>query len=386
MDTTYLLHQQFISLFGKNAQESFFSPGRVNLIGEHIDYNGGNVLPAAISLGITALVSRREDSTIRIYSNDFKEECSIDINLLNETIFSVTSVHWSHYILATLLVLKNINIELKGADILLESNLPLGAGLSSSAALECLIGFIFNQDFYQTHRTELALDAQTAERKYIGVNCGIMDQFVVANGKKDNALLLNCATLEFEYIPAKFKNCSLVIINSNKARTLADSKYNERRSECEQAFEILSKFDMATDLCHIHEISLGFLEEDILYQRAKHAILENKRVLYAAEALKQGNMDAFGQILTESHISLNTDYEVSCYELNMIVHYSTHFDGCLGARMTGAGFGGCCIALVEQERLQTFINYVGKKYTEKTKLKADFYVTEIVDGVKRIKN
>jgi galactokinase len=213
-----------------------------------------------------------------------------------------------------------------------------------------------------------------------------MDQFVVANGKKDNALLLNCATLEFEYIPAKFKNCSLVIINSNKARTLADSKYNERRSECEQAFEILSKFDMATDLCHIHEISLGFLEEDILYQRAKHAILENKRVLYAAEALKQGNMDAFGQILTESHISLNTDYEVSCYELNMIVHYSTHFDGCLGARMTGAGFGGCCIALVEQERLQTFINYVGKKYTEKTKLKADFYVTEIVDGVKRIKN
>ena len=143
---------------------------------------------------------------------------------------------------------------------------------------------------------------------------------------------------------------------------------------------------MATDLCHIHEISLGFLEEDILYQRAKHAILENKRVLYAAEALKQGNMDAFGQILTESHISLNTDYEVSCYELNMIVHYSTHFDGCLGARMTGAGFGGCCIALVEQERLQTFINYVGKKYTEKTKLKADFYVTEIVDGVKRIKN
>jgi galactokinase len=386
MDTIYLLHQQFISLFGKNAQESFFSPGRVNLIGEHIDYNGGNVLPAAISLGITALVSRREDSTIRIYSNDFKEECSIDINLLNETIFSVTSVHWSHYILATLLVLKNINIELKGADILLESNLPLGAGLSSSAALECLIGFIFNQDFYQTHRTELALDAQTAERKYIGVNCGIMDQFVVANGKKDNALLLNCATLEFEYIPAKFKNCSLVIINSNKARTLADSKYNERRSECEQAFEILSKFDMATDLCHIHEISLGFLEEDILYQRAKHAILENKRVLYAAEALKQGNMDAFGQILTESHISLNTDYEVSCYELNMIVHYSTHFDGCLGARMTGAGFGGCCIALVEQERLQTFINYVGKKYTEKTKLKADFYVTEIVDGVKRIKN
>lgn len=386
MDTTYLLHQQFISLFGKNAQESFFSPGRVNLIGEHIDYNGGNVLPAAISLGITALVSRREDSTIRIYSNDFKEECSIDINLLNETIFPVASVHWSHYILATLLVLKNINIELKGADILLESNLPLGAGLSSSAALECLIGFIFNQDFYQTHRTELALDAQTAERKYIGVNCGIMDQFVVANGKKDNALLLNCATLEFEYIPAKFKNCSLVIINSNKARTLADSKYNERRSECEQAFEILSKFDMATDLCHIHEISLGFLEEDILYQRAKHAILENKRVLYAAEALKQGNMDAFGQMLTESHISLDTDYEVSCYELNMIVHYSTHFDGCLGARMTGAGFGGCCIALVEQERLQTFINYVGKKYTEKTKLKADFYVTEIVDGVKRIKN
>lgn len=380
-----ILHQQFTTLFeNKVAQETFFSPGRVNLIGEHIDYNGGYVLPAAISLGITALVRRRDDDIVRVYANNFQEEANIDINQITNDSFPVASVHWSDYIKAVLLVLKNKNIALKGADILIDSNLPLGAGLSSSAALECLICFIFNKKYYDLHRTELALDAQTAERQYVGVNCGIMDQFAISNGKGKNAMLLNCLNLEFEYIPTDFKNYALVIINSNKLRTLAGSKYNERRKECDSAFEILSKIDMAEDLCHVHEISLTCLEDDILYQRAKHAVLENKRVQHAVEVLKQGNIDAFGQLLTESHISLDTDYEVSCHELNMIVHYSTHFDGCIGARMTGAGFGGCCIALVEQERLQKFIAYVGKKYTEKTNLKADFYIAEITDGVREL--
>jgi galactokinase len=167
---------------------------------------------------------------------------------------------------------------------------------------------------------------------------------------------------------------------------LAESKYNERRSECDAAFEILSKFDIAEDLCHVHEISLGYLEDDTLYQRAKHSILENKRVIYAVEALKNGSIEAFGQLLTESHISLDTDYEVSGHELNMIVHYSTHFDGCIGARMTGAGFGGCCIALVEKDKTERFITYVSKKYSEKTSLKADFYVAEIADGVRKLQN
>jgi galactokinase len=342
------------------------------------------VLPAAISLGISALVNRRADNIVRIYSQDFNAETLINLAVISSEMIQQGNIQWQHYIIATLLVLKDKNIELRGADILIAGDLPLGAGLSSSAAIECLIAYVFNSEYYSKNRTELALDAQRAERQYIGVNCGIMDQFAVANGKQNRALLLNCSTLESQLISADFSGYQLIIINSNKARTLADSKYNERREECDTAFALLSKFDIASDLCHVHEISLAYLEDDILYQRAKHAVMENKRVLHAVEVLKQNNMDAFGQMLTESHISLDTDYEVSCFELNMIVHYATHFEGCIGARMTGAGFGGCCIALVETNRVQQFIAYVGKKYTEKTTLKADFYLAEITDGVREI--
>lgn len=384
MIQTNKLKEEFIHRYGEFEVETYFSPGRVNLIGEHIDYNGGFVLPATISFGISAVVRRREDDFIRLYAKDFKEEVLIKFNSICAKNISQEAIHWSHYIVATLLVLIDKGVHLRGADILIGSDLPLGSGLSSSAALECLIAFIFNEDYYLKNKTQLALDAQQAERKYVGVNCGIMDQFAVANGLKNHAILLNCATLEYEYIPANFKDYKLVIINSNKARALAESKYNERRSECDAAFEILRKFDIAEDLCHVHEISLAYLEDDILYQRAKHAILENKRVLYAVEALKDGNIGAFGQLLTESHISLDTDYEVSGNELNTIVHYSTHFDGCIGARMTGAGFGGCCIALVEKDKTDRFITYVSKKYAEKTGLKADFYLAEIANGVGKL--
>lgn len=385
MLNTQQLKQEFIHRYGECEVETYFSPGRVNLIGEHIDYNGGFVLPAAISLGISAVVKRREDGIIRIYAREFSEEISFSVN----DTFSFQQnkkTHWSDYVKATVQVLKDNVVQLHGADILIGSDLPLGSGLSSSAALECLIAYTFNEEFYAVNRTQLALDAQTAEREYVGVNCGIMDQFAVANGKMNQAILLNCATLEYEYIPADFKDYQLLIINSNKSRSLAESKYNERRSECDAAFEILSKFDIAEDLCHVHEISLGYLEDDTLYQRAKHSILENKRVIYAVESLKNGSIEAFGQLLTESHISLDTDYEVSGHELNMIVHYSTHFDGCIGARMTGAGFGGCCIALVEKDKTERFITYVSKKYSEKTSLKADFYVAEIADGVRKLQN
>lgn len=378
------LQQEFIHRFGEFEVETYFSPGRVNLIGEHIDYNGGFVLPATISLGITAVARRREDDIIRVYAKDFEQEAIIELNSISANDITQNEIHWSHYIVATLLVLKDNGVQLKGADILIGSDLPLGSGLSSSAALECLIAFIFNEDFYSKNKTQLALDAQLAERKYVGVNCGIMDQFAIANGKQNQAILLNCATLEYEYIPADFKEYQLVIINSNKARALAESKYNERRKECDAAFEILSNYDIADDLCHVHEISLAYVEDDTLYQRAKHAILENKRVIHAVDALKKGSIEAFGQLLTESHISLDTDYEVSGFELNMIVHFSTHFDACIGARMTGAGFGGCCIALVEKDKTDRFITYVGKKYSEKTSLKADFYLAEIVDGVRKL--
>lgn len=384
MLNTQQLKQEFIHRYGESEVESYFSPGRVNLIGEHIDYNGGFVLPAAISLGITAIVNRREDAQIRIYSTNFNEEISFSIDAVF-LFHTKEKIHWSDYIKASLQVLKDNKIQLFGADILLGSDLPLGAGLSSSAALECLICFIFNSGFYAENPKQLALDAQQAERHYIGVNCGIMDQFAVSNGMKNHAMLLNCATIDSEYVQADFKDFQIVIINTNKTRALAESKYNERRKECDAAFELLQKFDIAADLCHVHEISLGYLEDDILYQRAKHAILENKRVLHAVAALNAGQIEAFGALLVESHISLSDDYDVSCEELNLIVHYSMHFEGCVGARMTGAGFGGCCIALVKKDKIDRFISYVAHKYEQKSNLKADFYVCDIVDGVQRIK-
>ena len=380
IQTKEQLQEEFNQRFGTAKTQFYFSPGRVNLIGEHIDYNGGFVLPASISLGISAIVAKRNDAIIRVFAKEFNEEISFSIN--ENYIFQQTEkTHWSDYVKATLQVLKDNKTALFGADILLASDLPLGAGLSSSAALECLIAFIFNEDFYNKNRTQLALDAQQAERKYVGVNCGIMDQFAVSNGKQNQAILLNCANLECEYIPANFGDYQLVIINSNKQRALAESKYNERRSECDAAFEIIKRYDVAEDLCHAHEISLGYIEDDTLYLRAKHAVLENKRVLNAVDALKNNRIEAFGQLLIESHTSLDVDYEVSGIELNTIVHYSTHFDGCIGARMTGAGFGGCCIALVKKDKIDKFILYVGKKYAEKTSCKADFYLAEIVEGV-----
>lgn len=385
MLNTQQLKEEFINRFGDVDIETFFCPGRVNLIGEHIDYNGGLVLPIAISLGISAIVHKRIDSIVRIYAKDFMEEISFCIE--EDFLFHQHSkTHWIDYIKASLQVLKDNRVQLFGADILIASDLPLGAGLSSSAALECLICYLFNEKYYNQNRTQLAIDAQRAERQYVGVNCGIMDQFAVANGKQNQAILLNCATLENEYVLTDFKKHQLIIINSNKARALAESKYNERRKECDAAFDILKVFDIADDLCHVHEISLAYLENDILYQRAKHAILENKRVQNAIIALNSGQIESLGKLLVESHISLSTDYDVSCNELNTIVHYSTHFDGCVGARMTGAGFGGCCIALVEKEKRERFISYVAQKYEQKTGLIADFYTCNIVDGVRKLDN
>lgn len=378
-----LLKEEFSHRYGDGEMECYFSPGRVNLIGEHIDYNGGLVLPATISLGISAVIRRRVDDCIRIYAKAYEQEVIIRVSELYPSEKEINSGHWSSYVVATLRVLLDNGVAISGADILIGSDLPLGSGLSSSAALECLIAYLFNEHYYDHERISLALDAQKAEREYVGVQCGIMDQFAVANGKKNNAVLLNCATLEFEYIPADFKDYQLVIINSNKSRALAESKYNERRKECEDAFAILHTIDPAQDLCHMHEISLASLEDDILYKRAKHAVLENKRVEHAVYYLKNGEIEAFGQLLTASHLSLDADYEVSGKELNTIVHYSTHFDGCIGARMTGAGFGGCCIALVEKDKVNRFVVYVGKKYTEKTGLTASFYFTDIVDGVSK---
>lgn len=375
------LKDNFFRLFNKQTNKIYFSPGRVNLIGEHIDYNGGLVFPAAISLGITALVADRNDAQIRIFAQEYEEEFLFPI----QSKYDISQyAEWQKYIVATLQVLSDNGVAAFGADIYLASDLPLGAGLSSSAALECLIAFIFNENQYTNNRTQLALDAQLAERKYVGVNCGIMDQFAVANGKKNNAILLNCSTLEFEYCPAFFENYKIVIINSNKPRTLANSKYNERRNECEQALCLLKNYDIAEELCQVHQVSLAYLSDDVLYKRAKHAITENERVKLSIQLLHQKEINGFGNLLTLSHQSLSDDYEVSCIELDTIVEYATKHDACLGARMTGAGFGGCCIALVDENKIDDFTNYITMHYATNTSYQCSFYICSIDDGVRRI--
>lgn len=384
MINTIQIIQDFEQQYHQQPIAVFFAPGRINLIGEHIDYSGGHVLPAAISLGISAAISNNKDNCIHLFAKQYQQTYSIYIDEINSYSIDIHNINWYDYIIACLKVLIDKNIKLQAMSILIDSDLPLGAGLSSSAALECLMLYIFNQEFYDKNRTALSLDAQLAETKYIGVQCGIMDQFAVALGKANHSIYLDCATLSYQYIPTDFQQYQIVIINSNQQRSLVDSAYNDRRQSCETAFDILKQFDPAENLCQVHPISLSYIDNDELYYKAKHAITEASRVDQAIVALENKQFDIFGQLLTASHQSLADDYEVSSDALNIIVHYATHFNHCLGARMIGAGFGGCCIALVDKEYNKQFIQYVYKKYKEKTNLTADFYIADIVDGVKQI--
>lgn len=370
-------------MLGGNAEKAqfYFSPGRVNLIGEHIDYNGGLVMPAAISLGITAIFQPDASRTLRVVAADFEEERTIDL----DSLFAPNGTsRWPLYIVGTLRVVAAKGLPLKGGLLYLKSDLPLGSGLSSSAAMECLVAYIMGEAFYEEERVQLALDAQQAEREEVGVNCGIMDQFAVAMGKKDHAIVLDCSTLEYKHIPIHLGENSLVIINSNHPRTLADSKYNERRAECDAALKSVQGFDPAQFLVDVHELSVTQILDDTLYLRAKHVVTEQKRVIAAAESLELGNLKYFGNLLWASHQSLDADYEVAGDALNTIIYYANKFTGCIGARMTGAGFGGCAIALVETEKVKRFCDYVGQKFEQKTGVKADFYIAEISDGVRRL--
>lgn len=377
-----LLYPLFHERFGESAgAQQYFSPGRVNLIGEHIDYNGGYVLPVAISLGISAIFLQDDSQQLEVYTADFDEQVSIDLKTL---LVPEGKSRWPLYVTGTLRVLKQQDIPLRGGKVVMKSDLPLGSGLSSSAAIECLFAYMMSPDYFDNNRRTLALLAQKAEREEVGMNCGIMDQYAVAFGKKDMAMLLDCANVESRYIPADFGDYALVIINSNQPRTLADSKYNERRKECDAALEIIQRHDPAKFLVDAHEISIAQLEDDVLYARAKHVVTEQKRVLAALDALEQGNMPYFGELLWASHQSLDEDYEVAGTGLNTIVFYAKKFSGCIGARMTGAGFGGCAIALVEKSRVKRFCDYVGHKYEVDMGVKADFYLAEITDGVRKI--
>ncbi len=380
------LKKKFTELFKQTDMEAFFSPGRINLIGEHTDYNGGNVFPCAITLGTYGLAAKREDKTLNFYSENFAELGIISIDLDNLEYNAAD--RWTNYPKGMIKFLKESGYDInQGLDILYYGNIPNGAGLSSSASIELLTGFIVQTLFgLDIDRLELIKTGQRVENEFIGVNSGIMDQFAVGKGEKDTAILLDCNTLEYELIPVVLENHSIVIMNTKKRRELADSKYNERRSECDQALTELQKFLTVSSLGALDEQTFAdhqsILSNETILKRARHAVTENQRTLKAAVALKAGNLKEFGQLMNQSHISLRDDYEVTGPELDAIVQAAWDQPGILGARMTGAGFGGCAIAIVENDKIDDFIDQVGKQYLDQIGYPGEFYIAQISDGPK----
>ncbi|WP_035051217.1 galactokinase [Carnobacterium pleistocenium] len=379
------MKKRFNTLFGQTDMKAFFSPGRINLIGEHTDYNGGNVFPCAITLGTYGLASKREDKLINFYSENFSELGVITIDLDNLEYDSADK--WTNYPKGMIKFLKESGYLIEqGLNILYYGNIPNGAGLSSSASIELLTGYIVQILFdLEIDRLELIKIGQRVENEFIGVNSGIMDQFAVGKGEKDTAILLDCNTLEYELIPVVLENHSIVIMNTKKRRELAESKYNERRSECDQALKELQKELNISSLGELDEQTFSdhqsILSNKIILKRARHAVTENQRTLTAASALKAGNLAEFGKLMNESHISLKDDYEVTGPELDAMVQAAWDQPGVLGARMTGAGFGGCAIAIVENNTIDAFIGQVGKQYQEKIGYPGEFYIAQISDGL-----
>ncbi|MDD4212119.1 MAG: galactokinase [Bacilli bacterium] len=356
----------------------YFSPGRINLIGEHIDYNGGLVMPCSLDLGIIGAFHPRKDQLIQCYSHEYSGE--------GLQSFSLTDLkrtnHWTDYVKGVVAAFNQYPIQ--GFDLVMMSHLPIGAGLSSSACLEMLVAtYLNNQYKIGISKIELAKISQKVENEFVGVQCGIMDQFAVAIGEEKKAILLNTHTLEYEMIPADFQEYQIIIANTSKSRTLAGSKYNERRQECNAVLKRLQQELMISSLC---EVPLNRLEdfhhlipEDTLYRRLRHVVSENERTIQSKLALKKGDMEAFGQHLISSHQSLANDYEVSCEELDFMVSELIKH-GAIGARMTGAGFGGCAIALVHRSQISTLIREVTTSYRLETHLKPEFYIASIGSG------
>ncbi|MBT2569580.1 galactokinase [Planococcus sp. ISL-110] len=383
------LAQTFNSIFKTDEKPRFFfAPGRINLIGEHTDYNGGHVFPAAISFGTYAVARQRPDQKLRFYSMNFPERGVIECDLAD---LSFNPDHdWANFPKGMIHHFVEDGFAISyGMDILFYGNIPNGAGLSSSASIEMATGVAVEGLFdIEIDRLRMIQLGQNVENQYIGVNSGIMDQFAIGKGKKDSAILLDCQTLKYSYAPVKLMDHEIVIINSNKQRTLAGSKYNERRAQCEQALA-----DIRTEL----EVnSLGeltaeefeqykhLIEDDTNRKRAKHAVYENERTLLALKELEQGNISAFGKLMNESHVSLRDDYEVTGAELDHIAETAWKHPGVIGARMTGAGFGGCAIAIVHQTQIESFKENLTKSYTERFGFSPSFYEAKISDGAKEL--
>ncbi|MBN2604294.1 MAG: galactokinase [Bacilli bacterium] len=377
--------------FLQNTSENYyFSPGRVNLIGEHIDYHGGNVFPTAINLGTYGIVTKRDDKNFRFYSVNFPD--------FNPKIVSLDNLsyqeerNWANYASGIIDAFVALGHKIDhGLNILVYGNLPNGAGLSSSASLEVLIGVILRSEFnLQIDMLDIVKISQQVENRYIGVNCGIMDQFAIGMSKIDKAIYLDTNTLDYELVPLKLGKFTLVIANTNKKRSLSDSKYNERRSEGEQGIKILKDHGLSFDnLCELtikdFEENKKYFSSQVIQNRIEHVIYENHRTISAVEALKNSDFIAFGKLMNQSHESLDVLYEVSCKELNTLVNAFIKY-GAIGSRMTGAGFGGCTISLVETSIVDSVIEKVGQEYYEKIGYHADFYPVNTSDGSKKMES
>lgn len=381
------LKESFLSLYGDQEEgiSLFFSPGRVNLIGEHTDYNGGYVFPCALSFGTYLLVRKNRSRLVNFATTNFDHR---GVLKLDEP-FEKEGRSWINYPVGVLNELRKLALEIEGVDLLYSGDIPNGAGLSSSASIEMVTAFAMNQIFgFGLDRMELVKLSQKAENLFVGVNCGIMDQFASGMGSADHALFLNCDTLDYERVPLKLEGMKIVIANTNKRRGLADSKYNERRAQCESAVIALRK---EKKIRHLSDLSLDefnelshLITDDTERKRARHVISENSRTLAAINALNNGEIETFGHLMNQSHDSLRDDYEVTGVELDTLVNEARKIEGTVGSRMTGAGFGGCTVSIVKEDSVETFIREVAKGYTEKTGLVADFYVAEVGDGSKQI--
>ena len=381
---------EFSKIFGGDGQaELFFSPGRVNLIGEHTDYNGGHVFPCALTIGTYGVVRKREDRKLRLYSMNFSGTGIWETSL--DELTPCPEDRWTNYPKGVLWALQEKGYEVPfGFDLLVYGNIPNGSGLSSSASLEVLIGTIAKKFYGLDMLTmeDIAKIGQYSENHYNGVNCGIMDQFAVAMGKKNHAIYLDTATLEYEYAPLELGDARIVIACSNKKRGLTDSAYNTRRSECETALQELQqvvKVDTLGDLSEEEfEQYKDAIKDPVRVRRARHAVYENQRTRKAAEALKKGDLAEFGRLMNESHVSLRDDYEVTGIELDTLAETAWEQPGVIGSRMTGAGFGGCTVSIVKNDAIDAFIENVGRKYESVIGYAADFYVVEAGDGARRL--
>lgn len=380
--------EKFHQIFKTEAEEVYFSPGRINLIGEHTDYNGGHVFPCAISLGTYGAYRGRDDTQVKMYSGNFPDTGIIEFDV-NDLEYDA-KYKWSNYLRGMMLEIRELSHDYDhGFELYLEGDLPDGAGLSSSASIEMLMGTILNDQFnLRITPIELVKAGQRVENNYIKVNSGIMDQFAVEMGRRNEATFLDTNTMEYDYAPLDLNNNVILIMNTNKPHELVNSEYNTRRAECEEALRRLRTKLNINALGELTKDAFDqyayLINDETLIKRARHAVFENQRTIEAREALKQGDLKLFGRLVSASHVSLQFDYEVSAPELDMLVDEAWQSPGVLGARMIGGGFGGCAIALIEKDQVDELVKTVGQKYQDRFGYAADFYEAKIVDGPHKV--